>query len=311
MRALRAVSSERGRDPREFALIAYGGAGPIHAAGLAAQLDIRTVRFPHSPASSRRWSAFRPTRVPRCAHLSARAARTAPEELERLFEAMRSAIERRLPRENEYLGQAPMSGTGAELGNRSVSLSGSIRDSSLEELIERFEAEHEPLYGVRARAGSPVEVRALRLAAIGPPRTSSRLRVAVTAARGTTRQAHLAMRRRVETPVVSRGESAPSRGRARSSSTSTTRPSSCRPAGRCARRRRRARRSRRPSARPTSARQRPRPTRSPRRSRNAFASIADEMATTIFRTAHSTVVRDVMDFSASLCDPPARRWPRQ
>jgi N-methylhydantoinase B len=36
---------------------------------------------------------------------------------------------------------------------------------------------------------------------------------------------------------------------------------------------------------------------------SAFASIADEMATTIFRTAHSTVVRDVMDFSAALCDP--------
>lgn len=36
---------------------------------------------------------------------------------------------------------------------------------------------------------------------------------------------------------------------------------------------------------------------------NALASIADEMATTIFRTAHSTVVRDGMDFSAALCDP--------
>ena len=32
---------------------------------------------------------------------------------------------------------------------------------------------------------------------------------------------------------------------------------------------------------------------------NALASIADEMATTIFRTAHSTVVRDGMDFSAA------------
>ena len=39
---------------------------------------------------------------------------------------------------------------------------------------------------------------------------------------------------------------------------------------------------------------------------NALASIADEMATTIFRTAHSTVVRDVMDFSAALCGPTAR-----
>ena len=36
---------------------------------------------------------------------------------------------------------------------------------------------------------------------------------------------------------------------------------------------------------------------------NALASIADEMATTIFRTAHSTVVRDGMDVSAAICDP--------
>ena len=35
---------------------------------------------------------------------------------------------------------------------------------------------------------------------------------------------------------------------------------------------------------------------------NALAAVADEMAVTIFRTAHSTVVRDSMDFSASLCD---------
>ena len=39
---------------------------------------------------------------------------------------------------------------------------------------------------------------------------------------------------------------------------------------------------------------------------NALASIADEMATTIFRTAHSTVVRDGMDFSASVCDAQGR-----
>ena len=35
---------------------------------------------------------------------------------------------------------------------------------------------------------------------------------------------------------------------------------------------------------------------------NALQSIADEMATTITRTAHSTVVRDGMDFSSALCD---------
>ena len=49
MRALRAVSTERGRDPREFVLIAFGGSGPIHAAGLAKELLIRQVIVPPLP----------------------------------------------------------------------------------------------------------------------------------------------------------------------------------------------------------------------------------------------------------------------
>jgi len=49
MRALRAVSTERGRDPREFTLIAFGGAGPIHAAELAASLGMRQVYVPLFP----------------------------------------------------------------------------------------------------------------------------------------------------------------------------------------------------------------------------------------------------------------------
>ncbi len=46
MRALRAVSSEKGRDPAEFGLVAYGGSGPVHAAGLAEELGVRTVVVP-------------------------------------------------------------------------------------------------------------------------------------------------------------------------------------------------------------------------------------------------------------------------
>ena len=48
-RALRAVSSERGRDPRLFTLVAFGGGGPIHAAGLADMLDITQIIVPPSP----------------------------------------------------------------------------------------------------------------------------------------------------------------------------------------------------------------------------------------------------------------------
>lgn len=46
MRALRSVSTERGRDPREFTLIAFGGSGPLHAAALADTLGIRRIYVP-------------------------------------------------------------------------------------------------------------------------------------------------------------------------------------------------------------------------------------------------------------------------
>ena len=48
-RALRAVSSERGRDPRRFNLISFGGSGPVHAVGLAEMLDIARVVVPPFP----------------------------------------------------------------------------------------------------------------------------------------------------------------------------------------------------------------------------------------------------------------------
>ena len=46
LRAIRVVSLERGHDPRRFALVAFGGAGGMHAADLAAELGIRTVLVP-------------------------------------------------------------------------------------------------------------------------------------------------------------------------------------------------------------------------------------------------------------------------
>ena len=45
-RAIREVTVERGFDPREFGLVAFGGAGPMHAVGVAADLDIGTVIVP-------------------------------------------------------------------------------------------------------------------------------------------------------------------------------------------------------------------------------------------------------------------------
>jgi N-methylhydantoinase A len=48
LRALRLVSVERGHDPREFALVAFGGAGPLHACALAEELGMGTVLVPEA-----------------------------------------------------------------------------------------------------------------------------------------------------------------------------------------------------------------------------------------------------------------------
>jgi N-methylhydantoinase A len=48
LRALRIVSVERGRNPRDFALVAFGGAGPLHACELAGELGIETVLVPEA-----------------------------------------------------------------------------------------------------------------------------------------------------------------------------------------------------------------------------------------------------------------------
>ncbi|TDD81438.1 hydantoinase/oxoprolinase family protein [Saccharopolyspora karakumensis] len=49
IRALRAVSVEKGQDPREFTMVAYGGAGPVHAVQLAEDLGVSTVYIPPFP----------------------------------------------------------------------------------------------------------------------------------------------------------------------------------------------------------------------------------------------------------------------
>jgi N-methylhydantoinase A len=165
-RALRSVSSEKGRDPRDFALIAYGGAGPIHAAGLAEDLGMRTVLV---PAVAGLFSAVgllfaRPEfHEVRTCHLDVDAVDPAVvaglfAEMEtRLANALegRSEVEWARTADLRYGGQSWEVEVGFPAG------------TDLAALRARFEDEHERLYGVKDQAGSPVEIRALRLAALG------------------------------------------------------------------------------------------------------------------------------------------------
>jgi N-methylhydantoinase A len=160
-RALRSVSSEKGRDPREFALIAYGGSGPVHAAGLAEELGCRTVLVPALAGlfSSLGLLYARPEfhDVHPC-HLDARTVDR--EQIDAVFAVLRARIAPSLDGEAEWIRTAEL-----RYGGQSWEVE--VDASSFEVLIERFEDEHERLYGVRGESGSPIEIRALRLAGIG------------------------------------------------------------------------------------------------------------------------------------------------
>ena len=201
------------------------------------------------------------------------------------------------------LGRPPLRGT--ELEHRGRLPRGRHAAVDTASSIERFEAEHERLYGTRLEPGLPGRDPGGAPPVVGPPRGDARVARPLRGERG-RRDAARRLRRRP------RGES---RRRVVSRAAIGAEP---RP-GRCRRRVRHD--GRRPagldgrlessgalcSSLPADAAARPRaaskPTRSAADRRNALATVADEMATTIFRTAHSTVVRDAMDFSAALCGP--------
>jgi len=56
-RAIRVITVERGFDPRDFALLAFGGAGPMHACELALDLGIRRIVMPRNPGLLCAWGA--------------------------------------------------------------------------------------------------------------------------------------------------------------------------------------------------------------------------------------------------------------
>jgi len=53
--ALRSITTERGLDPRDYALVAYGGCGPLHAAAIARELAIPRLVVPPSPSTFSAW----------------------------------------------------------------------------------------------------------------------------------------------------------------------------------------------------------------------------------------------------------------
>ncbi|HWQ23965.1 MAG TPA: hydantoinase/oxoprolinase family protein [Gaiellaceae bacterium] len=154
-RALRVVSIEQGLDPRDFALVAFGGAGPLHACALAEELGMATVLVPAAAGV-----------------LSALGLVAADERLD----AVRSYV---VPLDEA--GELPAEGEAdLRYAGQSFELTVPLGPG----LAERFHAAHEARYGYADRT-RPLELVAVRTAEVrpAPPLTVSGPRLAVSGPR--------------------------------------------------------------------------------------------------------------------------------
>jgi N-methylhydantoinase A len=168
--ALRLVSVERGYDPRDFVLVPFGGAGPLHGADLAALLGMRTVVVPRHPGvlstfgllGTEARNDYARTCLQKPPDYDLGAVGAVYAELEEQARAWLAAegvepAARRLTR----LADLRYRHQGFEL-----TVPWPERDLSMDALIGRFHARHHQLY-TYALADAPVEIVTVRVAAAG------------------------------------------------------------------------------------------------------------------------------------------------
>ena len=160
-RALRVVTVERGVDPRRFALMPFGGAGPMHAAALAEELEMTRILCPRASgvlsalglaASERRRDAAR-TVMLSGADLEAEALAAEVASLRETIAAGLEGAETEAVYELRYRGQA-----------FELAIDGEPEPDPAE-LAERFAAEHERRYGYRDPEGE-IELVTIRVALV-------------------------------------------------------------------------------------------------------------------------------------------------
>jgi len=168
--AIRLVSVERGYDPRDFALVPFGGAGPLHGPDLAALLAMRTVVVPRHPGVLSTFGLlgtevrndYARTSLQKPPDYDLAAVGAVYAALEREADAWLAAegvgaADRRLTR----LADLRYKHQGFE-----ITVPWPERDLSIEAAIARFHARHRRLY-TYALTDAPVEIVTLRVAATG------------------------------------------------------------------------------------------------------------------------------------------------
>jgi N-methylhydantoinase A len=171
--ALRIVSIERGHDPQEFSLIAFGGAGPVHAVSLAAELQIPEVIVPPAPG------AFSALGLVAC-DLKRDYSRTLYADLVSIdparvgaviagmeqagMETLRAA---RVPPERRTLLRQADVRYRRQAYELTVSIAaGEITRTTLDDVATAFHAKHEQTYG-HANRSEHVQLVNLRVTALG------------------------------------------------------------------------------------------------------------------------------------------------
>ena len=160
-RAIRAATVERGHDPREFDLVAFGGAGPMHAAALASDLDMDRVVVPAPAgvlsaygllAADETHDAVRTVTQP--------LAESDPTEINAIYDELIASV---LADTSEPAAATIERAADCRYDGQSFELTVSVDDFSPESVAERFDAAHERAYGYTLSA--PVELVNLRVTA--------------------------------------------------------------------------------------------------------------------------------------------------
>jgi N-methylhydantoinase A len=170
--ALHLISVQRGYDPREFVLVAFGGAGPVHANALARDAEIPTLLIPRSPGIFSA-TGLLTTDLKRDASrtIMRRLDELDADEVEAVFAELELAGADELEREGlspdsiEFARQIDMRYVGQSY-ELTIPTPGRFEAASVAQLLERFHAEHDRAYGFNAPT-EPAECVSLRLTAVG------------------------------------------------------------------------------------------------------------------------------------------------
>ncbi len=171
-RAIRVITVERGHDPRAYALLAFGGGGPLHAPSVAERLGIQTILVPVTAGVlSALGTLTSDIRRDLVQSILKPTAASSPTEITMIFEKMqREAVSSLKPNTDisfRHLIEIRYRGQAYELPIEiSAQKMGKAKDSQLDLIaLERlFHKKHEQLYGYSLK-DNPAEIVSLRLEA--------------------------------------------------------------------------------------------------------------------------------------------------